>query len=906
VLTGLSTLVPSQTVDMVSLSPVESIAEIQVPPQNLCEMSAKADELKGNGDIDGFVFCYRTLVDGLHDRLKLVMQKGLDEEKHLLLFADTLVGLIWPSAAGNPRNFETRRHSQESFCGRIRAVWSIVDVTSRDTFLWALRTSVAGFLAVWLVISIEIPQLRLNEWIPVVAIFASRRTFGEALQTSWFVISGGVIAALITMPFVQYLQPSVAVVGLVLAIFTAIILFLFLDSTQGRFGLIVLLKGLFTFSVSHHRSEAISGVLDTVLAFLVGSLIALLPLLFPYPERATRTVRCNVVEGFRLASRLHAMLAVGALQPEVPHVLHNRAEGLLQKLALCKENAEKLVEFARWEPLGRRQYVLLKNELSLLQRLTGNLQLRYEQRHQCPFKPSPEVTEMVNDGVKATIECLKDIAEGYVKVLLTSSSILKSHAGLRTICAREIPELAMNPKASSADVAGAMEEFFSIRMFHTEICDFFDNVMRPPADSCAGDSFALVRHLFPKVFVECVGERPFPMASYTPCYNTGDLQLSERLREVLCAMFALVVSYSFTWWPSDFLPKMVKQSYLFCPIVVVFAYQQRWQCYTHATSSGWRWLLGAGLGCMVAYCSVLLDQDREWLFALLLAFGVFVGTLLQSSQLGVAGLAMALTSPITALPYWPNGFQEDGLGEGWIVQSCTAIFVILAARAIVQPMPAQQLLRVRLASSLEGVMVKLRELQWGTSSQSSTAVLRRHREERGDLHIRIVDELGQQVKLLTEVVGEPVWKGGAGEASGDISLAVKNISQMWVSMLQLDALLAFGSGSSPALVGCRDHCKRLVTCIMVTVSFMTDALKGGYVKLPASLFQLISEAKVDRIDLDAEFSGEAVMLVEALWGRMQELNRLTSEMAWQVLATTTAVHQLDDEQDPCNFDSAVV
>ena len=104
-------------------------------------------------------------------------------------------------------------------------------------------------------------------------------------------------------------------------------------------------------------------------------------------------------------------------------------------------------------------------------------------------------------------------------------------------------------------------------------------------------------------------------------------------------------------------------------------------------------------------------------------------------------------------------------------------------------------------------------------------------------------------KACPEVVGEPVWKGGAGEASGDISLAVKNISQMWVCMLQLDALLAFGSGSSPALMGCRDHCKRLVTCIMVTVSFMTDALKGGYVKLPASLFQLISEAKVDRIDV---------------------------------------------------------
>lgn len=900
----------------------------------------RAEHMQQNGDTKNCALVFRDASKALEQQLQRLTESGIVEERNLLMFTDTLVASAWPMAAAAPEHFLRRGtvDGHTSWRQGMLNQWIKVRTNLRSMVRleWGIRVALSEIVCVLIVLSSSSPYLRLNPWACVLAIVCVKPTLGDTLHTSWDVLCGGLLGCLACLPVVWVPLTNFVAVFCALAVSFFMITFTLADHVQGRFALLIPLVGFWSQSsaLGSSSAAAFQTVVTTLCGYALGAALGILALVLPWPRTATPQLCHRLVEGFQLASRMHAVLAIASQQREVPHVLHLRAQVVLQKLTACCESAERMLLMARWEPRSAKKWLALRQTYALLLRLTWNLQLRFNRRlvRHNAFQQSAAAVqrEPLHACIRTAIACMRSISE---ELLHPGNDIKAVHqALLGAVHAQKLPPV--DTGKPLAENSAAFELYIMSKHFYYELSEFVSNGGRPQStDGAPRRKFkkldSVVRHLFPAMFVEHIHNNPFPQSRAPhPVWNLKHVSgLRLRVRDAAATTLGLLLACSVAWLPDqDSLPTLIAGEELFCPIGAIFMYQARWHLLLRNKSRLWRWMLGTYLGCTFAWWSTCIAADQAWLLALCLGLSAFAGTWLHASDfVAFGGLVAAFTPPVISVPIWGKD-NSTARGTARLVQSITAAACLLVARTLVPPTSAEALLKARLAASLSGIAGAVRELVWRDDADVGDSDImnfsrRTPMEPQWQERLkRLMPEVHEQRLLLEEALEEPLLRKSPSET--DLKRALESINGMWQCVLQIESMIAtFGSSPETAtLISSSEMQLRApMQSVLETAEHMRQILMGADAKLPASLFQLLLAArsleefkplastsagslpsamlrrKSQDLTSSADPSGmplgahgqdtvHDIMALGALLGRLQLLIEHTAEMAWRIVS----------------------
>jgi uncharacterized membrane protein YgaE (UPF0421/DUF939 family) len=273
--------------------------------------------------------------------------------------------------------------------------------TSSGNFRLALKTALAGCLAMYFAELLRLPQ---PYWAAITAMIVMQTNLGAAVQQSWIRFAATAVGAAVSIPFVAYFDQNLVMFGV--AAFVTVLLCTVLHLEEGlRLAAVTVAITL----LIPHTGRPWVPAFNRFLEVSFGILIALLVAEFVWPSSALQDLRRGLAAAF-----LHLDSFVAVLLGRFRGQNTVDFKALRANLAtLARKNADfhthGRYEPARWSPLRRTLVKLLQHEERMAQAV-ASLDLACDASFCGGIDPQwePEFAAL-SAGISAT---LQRIAEG--------------------------------------------------------------------------------------------------------------------------------------------------------------------------------------------------------------------------------------------------------------------------------------------------------------------------------------------------------------------------------------------------------------------------------------------------------------------------------------------------------------
>lgn len=225
---------------------------------------------------------------------------------------------------------------------------------SRDVYMrarLAARTTTATVLACILGLAPATEDLITVKFlVPVLAIFAVQRTLGQTLHSSFLLLKGALIGALVTVPLLSLLPRAPAVLFALLVLLSAGAAALITTPPVAKLALAFIVLQC-TLALGD-ATTPVRLAADLLVAVLVAVLCACTALLLPRPHSARGAIVHEAAAGFEACAVALPLLATAfaAADEAARRMALGRARHTLARAARGCERAASLVAFVAWEP----------------------------------------------------------------------------------------------------------------------------------------------------------------------------------------------------------------------------------------------------------------------------------------------------------------------------------------------------------------------------------------------------------------------------------------------------------------------------------------------------------------------------------------------------------------------------